>query len=289
MKIQMTKAVHDKIMYWVDKADFEVSGFGNVVWNDTDKVFKITDAILLKQEGGAAHTDIDPLSLSKAQYELRNAEGDLRFWWHSHVNMSAFMSSQDKSTIQEIGEQGWCVALVFNKRREFESAVGFVCNTPFGNVVEYKEKIPFEITDSMDPALKAELDRQYDEHVTQKKYTAFRDWEDYEGNFAGYREQMGIKPPKQLALLGNNSELTAEIVEEARILGINPQKWWTMCQTKGLYELDTYFEFINLGLTAKEGFKALKALRKQGFNQETALEQLSITMKETQWNSQMHT
>lgn len=293
MKIRMQKETHDKIMYWIDKAGFEVSGFGNVIWDQEKREFLITDAILLKQEGGAAHTDIDPLSLSKAQYELRNADGDLRFWWHSHVNMAAFMSSTDKNTIQEISQQGWCVALVFNKRREFESAVGFVCNTPFGSVVEYKEKIPFEITDSMDPELKAELDRQYNEHVTEKTYTraSYHDWEEYDQTFASYREKMGIKPPQQLALLSTKHDddfLSPELVEEARILGIKPHKWFEMCQRKDPTELDTYFEFINLGLTAQEGFKALKALRKQGYNQETALEELSRTMKEAQWNSRTH-
>lgn len=298
MKIKMQKETHDKIMYWIDKADFEVSGFGNVIWDQEKREFLITDAILLKQEGGAAHTDIDPLSLSKAQYELRNAEGDLRFWWHSHVNMAAFMSSTDKNTIQEISQQGWCVALVFNKRREFESAVGFVCNTPFGNVVEYKEKIPFEVLtppkSDWQIAWERKLDEEYSAHVTEKTYTRAsyysQDWEEYDKTMANYRAEMGIKPPQQLALLStkhNDDFLSPELVEEARILGIKPHKWFEMCQRKDLVELDTYFEFINLGLTAQEGFKALKVLKKQGYNHETALDMLAQTVKENGCNSQM--
>lgn len=269
MKITMSKEVHDKIMYWVDKADFEVSGFGTVKYEDS--TFKVTDAILLKQEGGATHTDIDPTSLSKAQYELRNADGDLRFWWHSHVNMNAFMSGTDKATVQEIAQQGWCVALVFNKRREYESALGYIYETPFGGrKIEYAEKIPFSVLqEPMSAELIAQLDAEYSAHVTEKKYTSFASmydntwnrWDEYDKGATARRASPNLP---LLSGIPNINEITPELAEEARILGIKPKKWLKMCNTKPMDELDQYFEFINAGLTISEGFKMLKVQQKEG-------------------------
>lgn len=264
MQIKMSRATHDKIMYWVDKADFEVSGFGTVTYDGKD--FLVNDVILLKQEGGAAHTDIDPLSLSKAQYELRGSEGELRFWWHSHVNMQAFMSGTDQATIKEIAQQGWCVAAVFNKRGEYQTALGYKYDTPFaGSRVHYEEKLPLSITYNMDAALKDSLDAQYDEHVTEKKwqttqpsFQGYDTWWDYQKSW-----DKGPAAKKGEPLLGfsDRNTLSPEIVEEARILGIKPQKWFKMCNKLSIAELDPYFEAINRGLSISEMKRFENAIR----------------------------
>lgn len=170
-RILIPSAIFEKIMFWVDKADFEVSGFGKCTFNGTD--FEIKDAILLKQKGGSAHTDIEPESLSKAQYDLREQPGDLKFWWHSHVNMNTFMSPTDKATLSELGARGWALASVFNKRREVTSAIAYAQTTvtPFkGQSTElfYDDKLQTII---VYPALteehKVQLAAQFDENVSR--------------------------------------------------------------------------------------------------------------------------
>jgi hypothetical protein len=280
----MKQQTYDKIMYWVDKADFEVSGFGTVKYDGKD--FHVVDAILLKQEGGATHTDIDAESLSKAQYELRNAEGDLRFWWHSHVNMQAFMSGTDTTTIKDIAKQGWCVAAVFNKRREYQTALAYTYNTPFaGEQIAYQEKVPLLFTNTLSAEMVAQLDAEYDAHVTKKVYkplmhgelhdwSGYESWkkytaEDYKRDDLPAAKKVGQKISEQ-SWMGKqyaSSEITPEIAEEARILGIKPKKWLKMCNTLSIDELDMYFEAINRGMSISEVKRELDGIPKQSFNQ----------------------
>ena len=243
MNIIIKPDVFEKIMYWVDKADFEVSGFGTVKYNGTD--FVVTDAILLKQEGGAVHTDIDPEALSKAQYDLRNADGDLRFWWHSHVDMQAFMSGTDTATIKEIAQAGWCVAAVFNKRREYQTALGYINTTPFGgNVLTYQEKLPLLIQTPLSVEEKNELDRLFDERVTRK--SPIMTFNDYLMN-----SDKGPAAMKKDAKVEQDALAEAELVEEARALGIKPNKWEKIRRKCTPEQLDKYYDKLDSYFQAK--------------------------------------
>lgn len=170
MKIIIPTKVFEKIMFWVNKAEFEVSGFGKCSFNGMD--FEVTDAVLLKQKGGHAHTDIEPESLSRVQYLLRDQPGELRFWWHSHVNMNSYMSSTDESTLKELGSQGWAIATVFNKRREVTSAVSYRYNTPFGaNNTFYDATLATVIQfPDMEENEVEKLTAEYDKNVEREVY-----------------------------------------------------------------------------------------------------------------------
>jgi hypothetical protein len=65
---------------------------------------------------------LDQEAVSKLQYESREDKGDLNFWWHSHVNMSAFWSGTDMATIKEFGSKGYLLATVFNKKGDYQTA-----------------------------------------------------------------------------------------------------------------------------------------------------------------------
>lgn len=179
MKIHMPHNVYQKIMFWVMKADFEVSGMGNASFDPKTGLFSVHDACLIKQEGGAAHTDIDPAALAKAMYEMRDQPGQLSFWWHSHVDMSVFMSATDVATCKQLGSHGWCLAMVFNKKYQYKTALAYVKNEAsplFGNDiktgVDYKEDLPMNVTvPVMDDAVMIALNQQFDANVTRKVYT----------------------------------------------------------------------------------------------------------------------
>lgn len=115
--------IRNKIQFIVDHCDKEVSGLGTVVFDKKQNGYRVTSAILLDQEVGSAHTDIDDKAVAQALYESRNDEGELAFWWHSHVNMATFWSSQDHETMEAIGKNGLCVAIVFNKKEEMRGAI----------------------------------------------------------------------------------------------------------------------------------------------------------------------
>jgi proteasome lid subunit RPN8/RPN11 len=115
--------LRNKIQFIVDNCSLEVSGLGTVVFDKTNNAYRVTDVMLLEQEVGAAHTDIDDNAVAKACYDMRDAEGELAFWWHSHVNMPTFWSTTDHSTMESIGKNGLCVAVVFNKKEEMRGAI----------------------------------------------------------------------------------------------------------------------------------------------------------------------
>lgn len=119
LQILIDPKVMEKIQFWVMESTGEVSGLGKIEVHDN--TFHVIDAILLDQENGAASTDIDAKAVGKAMFEMKDTEGDLNFWWHSHVNMSVYFSSTDQETIEQIGQHGYCVASVFNKKGEVYS------------------------------------------------------------------------------------------------------------------------------------------------------------------------
>ena len=78
LKLVITPEVLDTVMYWVKKANFEVSGLGMVQVIDGQAY--VTKAILLDQVGTGSSTDISPEDINKALYETRNDEGELKWW-----------------------------------------------------------------------------------------------------------------------------------------------------------------------------------------------------------------
>ena len=106
-------------MHYVHKAKFEISGFGNV--EIIKGVPTVTDIILLKQENHSTETEMDGDAVAKALYDhhVSGMEGELKFWWHSHVDMPTFWSTTDMDTINELTENGWWIHGVFNKKNEY--------------------------------------------------------------------------------------------------------------------------------------------------------------------------
>lgn len=163
-EIVIPRLVHEKIMYFVNKSNDEVSGLGITKLIDGKIVVK--DIILCKQSNGMASTEMTSESIQKAMFKLKDEDGDLNFWWHSHVNMGVFWSGTDNQTIAQIGANGMCVASVFNKKGEIKSAVA--CINPF----------PLFIDDVKTTVLKPEInketidswDKEYAENVKANRF-----------------------------------------------------------------------------------------------------------------------
>lgn len=121
MRINITNEAIFKIHHWVDKSPVEVSGLGKITRQEGGDLL-VTDVYLLDQENTATDTELDANAISKLMFETKDVEGDLSFWWHSHVNMGVFWSSTDMEAIHQLGEYGYVVASVFNKKKEVKSA-----------------------------------------------------------------------------------------------------------------------------------------------------------------------
>jgi len=204
MKIIIPDLVYAKVMHWVNKTDIEVSGFGTVKYDKDTRSFMVTDAYLLKQEGGAAHTDIDANAINKLMFESMNDEGNLKWWWHSHVRMATFWSGTDVDTIKELGKQGWIVATVFNQLNSMKSAVSYLSDTAdFGSLLHYNEDIPTEIVKpGITPDVIAQWDASFDANVSEKKFappysvTGQYRFNDYGYESAATEEKEGEKMQK---------------------------------------------------------------------------------------------
>ena len=173
-KIYIDDDVYRKVFYWVHKSDHEVSGFGNVEFDQEKKVFTVTDAMLLKQENGPTSSEIDPEAIGEAMFEAhkKGQPNGLKWWWHSHVNMSVFWSADDMECIRKLGHNGWILATVFNKRHESRSAflqtVEIMGNNHEMFVDEIETEVNFRATDEEKKA----WDEEYEAKVKAARPSA---------------------------------------------------------------------------------------------------------------------
>jgi len=158
--IEIDEMVYKKVMHWIHKSSFEVSGLGKVVVDKERNTIKVIDAILLKQENTSVTTEIDGAAVGKALYELRETPGDLRWWWHSHVDMDVFWSGTDLSTMKQLGLGGWFVSTVFNKKQEVKSA--FIQSAPIRLLAD---DIDTTIDTSVPEHITEQWDKEYEENV----------------------------------------------------------------------------------------------------------------------------
>lgn len=166
LEVSIDDAVFQKINHWIQKAPGEVSGLGKIV--KQGNLLRVIDACLIKQQNGAAETELDPASVAKAMYELRNTPGALNFWWHSHVNMGVFWSGTDIDTIREIGRHGFVLSTVLNKKREMLSSL-YVKETEFIPEV-FINQIPTSVQAYLDVDAVKNWDAEYDAKCTTRSY-----------------------------------------------------------------------------------------------------------------------
>lgn len=123
MKLFLTKFAHQKLRYYVEQCEPEISGFGKVekmVVNGT-RCFVVTDLEIFNQTVSAAHSTMDDDALAKFLFEKTKAGEDLslwKLWWHSHAKMNSFFSTTDTGTIDKSTEFPILISLVTNHKDE---------------------------------------------------------------------------------------------------------------------------------------------------------------------------
>lgn len=190
MKIIINQKVYEEVMYLVDKCDKEISGLGKVkIIGDEVHIVK---QYLLDQEVTATTTDIDEDAVSKLLYEAHQdgglEEGELLWWWHSHVDMGVFWSGTDHATIKEFGKNGRIFATVFNKKREMRSAYYQAGNGIYPQC--FVDNIETGIMSMLTPEHRKALDEQFEVKVREKKWKPKHNFNkfnksgawDYQGN-----------------------------------------------------------------------------------------------------------
>jgi len=88
ISIVLSKEIYRKLLCYTLATDDEISGLGLCEWNESE--VRVTDLFLLKQENGAATTELDDEEVSKLITEMVKKKMDtakLRFWFHSKDNI----------------------------------------------------------------------------------------------------------------------------------------------------------------------------------------------------------
>jgi hypothetical protein len=160
--LEIEEGVYNKVQYWIDKTDVEVSGLGRIIYDAERHVWRVVSAYLVEQVNSASDTELNAEAIGRLMFETKDDPGQLNWWWHSHHNMGVFWSSTDLAAIEELGEHGFFVATVFNKRRESLSCV--YQNVPFRM---FSNELDFEIVYTDSPIHK-EWDDEFDEKVQEK-------------------------------------------------------------------------------------------------------------------------
>ncbi len=170
VKVIIEPDVYKKVMHWVNRSQFEVSGLGTLLV-EPDGVLRVVSAMLLPQKNKATHTEIGAKEVGEAQFDLRNAPGLLKWWWHSHVQMPVFWSGEDMSTIYSFGEDGWNLATVFNQKNDIKSAFYSpkAQETPWGNLPLFLDNLDTRIQPVVDARI-PEWDAEYNRNVTNESW-----------------------------------------------------------------------------------------------------------------------
>jgi len=154
-------------------------------------------------------------------------EGDLKLWWHSHVNMDVFWSGTDMDTIKQLGNGGWFLNSVFNLKEEIKTCISmtdpmklFIDDIPtYIDTEEVDTELVKEVLESMDYDIKDiksvcanltpkidesytnEWDTEFDDNVTVKayKYSGNYTWPSYESSYHDKKKKKGkgkVKNPR---------------------------------------------------------------------------------------------
>ena len=117
--VLISAEAEQRIRHWVDCARGEVSGLGTVVPHNDGLL--IEEVYLLKQRCTGSNTELDDEAVAALLVELDAKgvdTGTVRFWWHSHGDLSAFWSGTDDECIEGLANDNYMVSLVANKRRQ---------------------------------------------------------------------------------------------------------------------------------------------------------------------------
>lgn len=159
VSVYITEEAWQKIMFFTEEADGEISGLGEVESEDGQLI--ITDALIHNQESSSASTTLDGSKLCDLLEEFTRAgkdTGKLRLWWHSHVRMGTSFSGIDTDTMEEnFGKSAeWMISLCVNKREEHTMLVNLY--NPVRADIEAKlHRVSNSLSEEVKTALRAEM------------------------------------------------------------------------------------------------------------------------------------
>ena len=128
IKVFIPDNLLQQIKNYVEACSVEISGWGltrdirikpenNIGINHGILVEKL---FLFKQKCSGGNTLIDAEEKNKLLEELGEDKKRLCFWWHSHVDMTAFWSGTDTTNMDEWETSPYLVSMVLNKKGDYK-------------------------------------------------------------------------------------------------------------------------------------------------------------------------
>jgi len=178
MKVILSPTAHLKMKYYIEEIDYEISGLGIVEKLNNGDLY-VPDLFLFEQHVTGTETqlkasDVDkfyddmlasvPENDPEAREEMFDKIGNIKLWWHSHVNMGVFWSGTDVATQNsldiDVDTENWWLSIVGNKKGERKAKLDV-----------YKPHRMFmddlEIVIGEDPALRETIKAEIEQKVTK--------------------------------------------------------------------------------------------------------------------------
>jgi len=145
-----------RLQTYVQLCPIEISGFG-VIERVNEHVFSLADVFIFEQEASDVHVTVSDEVMHRRLYQLDQAGlklSTIRFQWHSHVNMEAYMSNVDEVNID--GYPGdWMISVVVNKRGDFEARLDVL--KPLRLTIPVEVVVMIEPDEAISNELRAEI------------------------------------------------------------------------------------------------------------------------------------
>ena len=118
--IYFSKKAYQKLKYFVQNVDTEISGLGESEIITPDMI-GIDNIEIFPQSCTKANTKLDEDELAKFLYNKTIKNEDVskyNIWFHSHNDASVFWSYTDEHTIETTTSNAYLISLVVNKKME---------------------------------------------------------------------------------------------------------------------------------------------------------------------------
>lgn len=156
LTLAVSVEVWQKLQTYVQLCHTEINGFG-VIQRLNPHVFLLEDVFIFEQEASDVHVTVSSEVMHRRLYQLDQAGmklSTIRFQWHSHVNMAAYMSDVDEANIDAYPGD-WMISLVANKRGEFEARLDVM--KPLRLTLAMAVEVVIGPSDSFSDVIRAEI------------------------------------------------------------------------------------------------------------------------------------
>lgn len=175
-KLILATDVEKQLRGYAHHCNKEIGAFGYITMQDGH--FYVDEVFLVPQEVSGTSVDYVSEGFMYAIQKATNDErlNDLRFAWHSHVNMGAFFSSTDESmvrTIRDAGALPWFVSLVTNKKNETYARLDIFKNglNELPGLMQVSE-VRLDVCSADQVDQDERIISEIEKFVAEKKYTA---------------------------------------------------------------------------------------------------------------------